>query len=41
MFIKLCKYMLYRKLFESIPLANEPKIFESVRNYYKSCMDQV
>ncbi|XP_023334270.1 neprilysin-2 [Eurytemora carolleeae] len=30
-----------RKLFESIPVANEPKIFESVRNYYKSCMDQV
>ncbi|XP_023343178.1 neprilysin-2 isoform X2 [Eurytemora carolleeae] len=29
-----------RKLFETSPSANEPKIFESVRNYYKSCLDQ-
>ena len=31
----------FRKLFESSPGKNEPKIFKSVKNYYKSCMDQV
>ncbi|XP_023343135.1 neprilysin-2 isoform X2 [Eurytemora carolleeae] len=29
-----------RKLFESSPGKNDPKIFKSVKNYYKSCMDQ-
>ena len=30
----------FRKLFESSLSPGEPKIFQSVRNYYRSCMDE-